>query len=136
MIVTDPEEIRRIAQAARVVAVLGAHPDPSRPAHYVPAALARAGVRILPVNPAYAGETLHGERVRARLTEIESPVDVVDVFRRSELIAGHVDEILGMQPLPVTVWLQSGIRDDASARRLAAAGIHVVQSRCLMVDAG
>jgi predicted CoA-binding protein len=135
VIVVDDASIRRIAREARVVAVLGAHPDPSRPACYVPASLRAAGVHILPVNPACVGQVLHGCPVRSSLTELACAVDIVDVFRRTELIAGHVDEILAMRPPPRVVWLQSGLRDDASALRLSEAGIDVVQDRCLMVEA-
>jgi predicted CoA-binding protein len=65
---------------------------------------------------------------------IPGPIDLVDVFRRSECVAAHVDDILAKRP--AAVWLQSGIRDDESAERLARAGIDVVQDRCLMVELG
>lgn len=125
---------RRALETARVVAVLGAHPDASRPSSYVPAYLQHQGYQILPVNPRFAGQTLFGETVRARLDELQVPVDVVDVFRRSEDVAGHLDEILAMNPLPKLVWLQLGIRDDDTAERLRARGIEVVQSRCMLAD--
>lgn len=125
---------RRILESARVVAVLGAHPDRQRPAHYVPDYLHRQGARIIPVNPGFVGTTLWGEPTRAALTEIGEPVDVVDVFRRSELLPVHLDEILAMRPLPRVVWFQSGIRDDAVARALQSAGIEVIQDRCMLAD--
>lgn len=131
---TEERDVRRVLEGARVVAVLGAHSDPGRPAHYVPAYLERQGARILPVNPMLAGQALFGAPVRASLVELGEPVDVVDVFRRSDALAGHVDEILGMTPRPRVVWFQSGIRDDAVAARLVAAGIEVVQDRCMLAD--
>lgn len=125
---------REILETARVVAVLGAHPDASRPAHYVPAYLAAQGYTVLPVNPMCVGQALFGHPVVAELTEVGAPVDVVDVFRRSELVAGHLQEILAMRPLPRWVWLQAGVRDDAVAAALGAHGIGVIQDRCMLAD--
>lgn len=135
MKIVDDRQIESIATGARVVAVLGANVDPSRPAHYVPAALHRRNVRILPVSSRFVGEELFGEPVRASLADLREPVDIVDVFRRSSDVAAHLSEILAMDPLPKVVWLQSGIRDDATADELVKNGIDVVQDRCLMVEA-
>ena len=126
------DELRALLAGARCIAVLGAHVDPEKPAHYVPDYLHRKGYRILPTNPVYAGRTLWGEPVRASLAEISEPVDIVDVFRRSAQVADHSDEMLALRP--GLVWLQSGIRNDAVARMLEDAGIPVVQDRCLMVE--
>ncbi len=127
-------DVRAVLERARVVAVLGAHDDPNRPAHYVPNYLHRMGARILPVNPGLAGQALWGEPVRASLTELGVPVDVVDVFRRPEALPAHLDEILAMNPRPALVWLQLGIRNDAFAKQLLAAGIDVIQDRCMLAD--
>lgn len=132
----DDRQIEAVAIGARVVAVLGAHPDSSRAASFVPASLHRRNVRILPVNPRFVGTELFGEPVRASLADLREPVDIVDVFRRSSDVAAHLAEILAMVPLPKVVWLQSGIRDDATADALVKHGISVVQDRCLMVEAG
>jgi uncharacterized protein len=126
--------VREALARARVIAVLGAHDQPSRPAFYVPDYLHQQGYRILPVNPALAGRTLWGEVVRATLAEIAEPVDMVDVFRRPELLSGHVADLLSMKPLPRVVWLQLGIRNDAFAREITAAGMDVVQDRCTLAD--
>jgi hypothetical protein len=126
------DDLRAFLASARRIAVLGAHPDPAKPAHYVPDYLRQRGYRILPANPVYAGQVLWGEAVRASLLEIGEPVDVVDVFRRSEQVAEHVDDILALRP--ALVWLQSGIRNDVAARTFEDAGIAVVQDRCLMVE--
>lgn len=128
------DEVRRVLERARTIAVLGAHPSEDRPAHYVPAYLRGQGYRILPVNPIYAGRELFGEPVVARLDEIRQPVDIVDVFRRSPDVLDHVEEILAMDPLPAVVWLQQGIRNDEATARLVAAGIDVVQDRCTLAD--
>lgn len=119
---------------ARVIAVLGAHSEPARPAFYVPDYLHRQGYTILPVNPTLAGATLWGEVVRASLAELESPVDLVDVFRRGPAVPGHVEDILAMSPRPRVVWLQLGIRSAAATAALVAAGIDVVQDRCTLAD--
>jgi predicted CoA-binding protein len=126
------DDLRPVLAAARRIAVLGAHPDPAKPANYVPDYLYRHGYQVLPVNPVHAGRILWGEPMRATLAEIDPPVDIVDVFRRSEQLAAHLDDVLAVGPR--LVWLQSGIRNDAFARRLEDAGIAVVQDRCLMVE--
>ena len=130
----DEARVRDILRAARTIAVLGAHTRPYKPAHYVPAYLAEQGYRILPVNPEFVGQSLFGERVRARLQELGEAVDIVDVFRRGEVLPDHVDDVLAMQPRPAVVWLQIGIRNDAVVERLRREGIEVVQDRCTLAD--
>ncbi len=129
-----PEKIADILRGARTVAVLGAHHEAQRPAFYVPDYLHAKGYRLLPVNGTLVGRALWGEAVRASLTELTEAVDVVDVFRRAESLPGHLDEILAMRPLPRVVWFQAGIRNDDVARALEAAGITVVQDRCMLAD--
>ncbi len=135
MIVTDPEAIRRIAGRARRVAVLGIKTEKQalQPAFYVPEHLASAGVEIVPV-PVYYPEvtTILGRPVVRTLSAIEGAIDIVDVFRRPEDLEAHEADLLAKKP--AVVWLQSGIRHDALAERLSAAGIDVVQDRCLMVE--
>ena len=133
-VLTAAADVRAVLERARTVAVLGAHDDPSRPAHYVPDYMHGVGSRILPVNPALVGKTLWGEPVRASLVELGVTVDVVDVFRRSEAVPAHLAELLAMNPLPAVVWLQTGIRNDIVAAALVAAGIDVVQDRCMLAD--
>lgn len=135
----DRRDIQAVLRDARTVAVLGAHPDRLRPAFYVPDYLHHQGLRILPVNPLQTGHRLWGEAVIAHLRDLSTEdvpegIDVLDVFRRSEHVAGHVPEILAMPVRPRCVWLQSGVRDDESAARLAAEGIDVVQDRCMLAD--
>lgn len=131
---TTERQIEEVLRAARVVAVLGAHTEPSRPAFYVPDYLHAQGYRVLPVNPLFAGQTLWGEPVRPRLDALGERVDIVDVFRRPDLLPGHLAEILAMSPRPRLVWLQQGIRNDDFARALQAEGIDVVQDRCTLAD--
>ncbi len=130
------DRVRAAVQSCKVVAVLGAHTEQARPAYYVPASLHRAGVRIIPVNKLLARQdaSVFGEKIRHSLTDIGEPVDILDVFRSAPSLMGHLDEILAMDPKPKVVWLQSGIVNDEFAAAIAAAGIGVVQDRCLMVD--
>lgn len=129
-------DVIRVLKDSRVVAVVGFHHDAMKPAYYVPEYLHRQGYTIIPVNPALAGrgESFFGHRAVSTLAEISTPVDVVEIFRRSDKVAGHLADILAMQPLPKVVWLQQGIRDEATARALNARGIDVIQDRCMLSD--
>jgi hypothetical protein len=131
---TTDAQIAEALRSARTIAVLGAHSEPSRAAFYVPDYLHAQGYRVLPVNPALAGTELWGEAVRASLASIEAPVDIVDVFRRPDLLPGHLADLLAMKPRPRLVWLQQGIRNDAFARAVEDAGMDVVQDRCTLAD--
>ncbi len=131
---TLQHEVRSALADARTVAILGAHIEPSKPAHYVPDYLFSQGYKVVPVNPVFAGRVLWGEPVRSTLAEIDEPIDIVDVFRLGEVVPMHVPDILAMQPLPEVVWLQLGIRNDAVAEQLIAAGIRMVQDRCTLAD--
>jgi predicted CoA-binding protein len=128
------QEIAAVLDRARVVAVLGAHHEPQRPAFYVPDYLHEQGYRILPVNAVLAGQTLWGETVRASLTDLTEPVDLVDVFRRPEALDDHLAEFLAMRPPPGVIWFQLGIGNDRVAAALVERGIDVVQDRCTLAD--
>lgn len=131
---TTDEHLHDILEATRTVAVIGASTNPDKPAHFVPRYLADHGYAVLPVNPAAAGQELFGETVTATLVELARQVDLVDVFRRPADIPPHVPDILAMRPLPKVVWFQLGIRNDEAAADLEAAGITVVQDKCLMEE--
>jgi predicted CoA-binding protein len=133
-LVDDDAGLRRILREARTVAVLGAKARPAEPAHYVPAYLAQAGYRVVPVNPTLTGTTILGEPVRPTLADLTDPVDVIEVFRRPEFLPGHASEILALPWRPSVVWFQLGIHHDGAAERLARAGIRVVQDRCMMPE--
>jgi hypothetical protein len=128
------EDIRRVLQTCSVVAILGATDKPSKAGYYVPEYLRGQGYRVIPVNPAKVGGVLFGEPVRASLLDIDEPVDMINIFRRSELLAGHLDEILEIPAPPRVVWLQYGVRDDEFAEALRARGIEVIQDRCTLAD--
>ncbi|WP_234554666.1 CoA-binding protein [Thermus caliditerrae] len=125
-------ELKAYLERARTIAVLGAHKDPLRPAHYVPKYLFEQGYRLLPVNPRFRGEELFGTKVAGSLGEILEPVDILDIFRPPEALMGHLEEVLALRP--GMVWLQSGIRHPAFEAALRQAGLLVVADRCLMVE--
>lgn len=135
LLIDDDAGLRALLAATRTVAVLGIKPEShgDQPAHYVPAYLDAARFDLIPV-PVYYPEVTHilGHAVRRSLAGIGHPVDLVLMFRRSADVAAHLDDLLAAAPR--AVWMQSGIRDDAVAARLAQAGIAVVQDRCLMVE--
>jgi predicted CoA-binding protein len=129
----DDDLIRLMLGETRAVAVVGASVKPHRPSFFVSDYLRRQGYRVLPVNPGYAGRTLHGEPVRPGLAALAPLVpDMVAIFRRSEHAGAVADEAaaLGVR----FVWMQVGIRDDAAAERVRARGGLVVMGRCLMVE--
>lgn len=104
-----------------------------QPAIEVPRYLDRAGFDLVPVPVYYPEvETILGRPVFRRLVDVPGDIDLVNVYRKPADLAGHLDDLLAKHP--AAVWLQSGIRDDAFAAALMAAGIDVVQDRCLMVD--
>lgn len=127
-------DIRAILQTSPRVAVLGVSSKPERAGSYVPAYLRGCGYGVVGVNPAMAGQVLFGAPIVASLAELPGPVDVVDVFRRSEDLAGHLPELLAMQPRPKVVWLQLGVFDAAVVEALQAAGIVVVVDRCMLAE--
>ncbi len=134
-VLTTSEAIAALLQGTRRIAVLGIKTEAQagQPAFYVPEYLHRAGLDVVPVPVYYPDVTeILGKPVYRRLADVPGPIDLVDVFRRSVDVAAHLDDILAAAPR--AVWLQSGIRDDAVAERLAEAGMQVVQDRCLMVE--
>ena len=134
-IISDAKGIEALIRDTKTIAVLGIKPEShaDQAAHYVPAHMAAAGYEIIPV-PVYYPEVTQilGKPVVRKLADIGRPVDMVNVFRRPSDIPPHVDDILAIRPK--AVWFQLGIRNDEAARRLAEAGIKVVQDRCLMVE--
>ena len=134
-IVDDDEGIRRLLNETRRIAVLGMRSElyPDRPAHFVAAYLARTGFEVIPV-PVYEPgmTTMLGQKVYRSLVEVPGKIDLVDVFRRSEHLNGHLDDIIAARP--TAVWTQMGIYDASFGERLATEGIKVVQDRCLMVE--
>lgn len=135
LIEDDEDAIRALIRSTRRVAVLGIKPEEksAEAAFYVPEYLDRAGVEVVPV-PVYFPKVTHilAKPVFRRVRDVPGPIDIVDVFRRPGDIPPHLEDLLAAKPR--AVWFQLGIRNDEVARALAAAGILVVQDRCLLVD--
>jgi predicted CoA-binding protein len=124
-------EIRDILSSVKTIAVVGWSPKPDRPSHSVAAFLARRGYRVIPVNPGQAGQQALGETVVATLVEA-GPVDMVDIFRRSEEAGAVMDEAIAVGAK--VVWTQLGVVDEAAAERARAAGLKVVMNRCPAIE--
>ncbi len=125
-----PQQIRDLIGHTKRIAVLGIKTDAQadQPSVYVPMYLQKAGFEIIPVPVYYPEATvILGEKVYRKLIDIPGDIDMVDVFRRSHDVAGHIEDVLAKRPN--SVWLQSGIRNDAAAEIFAKAGIKVVQDR-------
>lgn len=132
-ILNTDDEIRRLLDETKTIAVLGIKTESYQPAYYVPDYMMRAGFEIIPV-PVYYPEIteIFGQKVYRKLVDIPGQVDLVNVFRRAVDIPKHTADIL--EKKPKAVWFQSGIRHDEVARELAESGIKVVQDLCLMVE--
>jgi predicted CoA-binding protein len=94
--------------------------------------LQRHGYRTIPINPNAAGDTINGEKCYATLAEVPEPIDMVDIFRRSEAAGAAVDEAVAVGAK--IVWMQLGVRDEAAAARAEAAGLKVVMNRCPAIE--
>ena len=134
-LITTDDGLRELFAETRRVAVLGIKTERQayQPAFYVPQYLANAGLEVVPV-PVYYPEVTEilGQKVYRKVADVPGPIDMVNVFRRSEDIPPHVEDILAAKPK--SVWFQSGIRNDRAAEAFARAGIKVVQDLCLMVE--
>jgi predicted CoA-binding protein len=127
---TNKAEIRRILKESQTVAVVGLSPREEQDSHRVAKYLQSQGYRIIPVNP-NADEIL-GERSYPDLVSIPEPIDVVDVFRRSEAVPGIVEEAIKVGAR--TVWMQEGVIHEKAAARAREAGLRVVMDRCMMME--
>jgi uncharacterized protein len=134
-LIQGPEQLRALLKEMKRIAVLGMKTEKQggEPAFYVPDYLVTVGLDVIPVPVYYPQVTeILGRKVYRKLADIPGEIDLVNVFRRSQDIDQHVDDIIAKKPK--AVWFQLGIVNDAAAERLARAGIKVVQNRCLMVD--
>lgn len=128
------EELRGILTSVRTIAIVGVSLNPVRPSYYVARYLSLKSYRVIPVNPGHAGETLFGQTVRASLKDISEPVDMVDIFRRSDMVPPIVDEALEAFPDLKVVWMQIGVENAEAAARAEARGVTVVQNRCPKIE--
>jgi len=128
--------VERTVRHTRVAAILGVKGDDAKnvPAHTIPALMQKRGIRIVPVNPTITSAL--GVPSLKSVADLRERVDVLVVFRRSEAISAHADEILAMSPdtRPPVVWMQTGIVNEEAARKLRGAGVEVVMDRCFGVE--
>lgn len=127
--------LARVLEEAKVIAIVGASTNPVRASYFVASYMQARGRRIIPVNPSQAGQELLGEIVVADLKDITEPVDMVDIFRRSD----HVPEIVEaslehLMPNLKSIWMQFGVVHKTAAQRAEAAGLDVVMDRCPKVE--
>ena len=126
--------LRDILKRTKTIAMVGVSPNPVRPSHYVGRYLSLKGFTVIPVNPGHAGKVLFGREVMAGLGDIDAPVDMIDIFRRSEAVPAIVDEALGLFPTLRTVWMQIGVEHAEAAEQAEARGVDVVQNRCPKIE--
>lgn len=128
------QQVRDILTSVRVVALVGASPNPERPSYRVMNFLLAHGYKVIPVNPGQAGKTLLGQTVYRSLGDIDEAVDMVDVFRAPEALPGVVAEALEMKQKPRVIWGQLGVRNDVAAATAEAAGVTVIMDRCPAIE--
>ena len=126
--------LKDILNRTKVVAVVGVSTNPVRPSYYVARYLGLKGYTVIPVNPVYAGGQLFGQMIRADLSEIDEPIDMVDIFRRSEHVPAIVDEALEHLPNLKTIWMQIGVEHAEATAKAEAIGLDVVQNRCPKIE--
>ena len=126
--------LARILKSVNTIAMVGASTNWNRPSYFVMKYLQGKGYRVIPVNPGAAGQELLGETVRASLSDITEPVDMVQVFRKPEAVPPIADEAIAIGAK--VLWLQLGVRHDAAAAKAEAAGLTVIQDRCPKIEFG
>ena len=126
--------LKSILTRTRVIAMVGVSMNPVRPSNYVARYLGLKGYRVIPVNPGHAGETLFGQTVQASLSEIDAAVDMVDIFRRSDVVPPIVEEALAAFPGLRTIWMQIGVEHPQAAAMAEARGLDVIQNRCPKIE--
>ncbi|CAM3955143.1 CoA-binding protein [Paenibacillus alkaliterrae] len=124
------EQIRDILQNSTTVAVVGLSDNPERVSYMVSEAMQAKGYTIIPVNP--NAETILGQKSYASLKDIPEPIDIVNVFRRSEHTPPVAEEAVAIGAK--TLWLQLGIANEEAAAVAAEGGLHVIMDRCIKVE--
>ncbi len=132
----DNSRIASILNSVRTVAIVGASANEVRPSFFVMKYMLAKGFDVYPINPGHAGNEILGRMTYARLADVPTAIDMVDIFRASEAAGGIVDEALALVPLPKVIWMQLGVRNDEAAARAEAAGVQVVMNRCPKIEYG
>ena len=132
MPLTTDAEIDELLKGARTIAIVGASDRPDRASYGVMKAVQDRGYRTIPVNPRITGEHVHGEYIWRELGQIGEPIDIVDIFRKSEDVGPVVDEAIAVGAK--AIWMQLGIRNAEAAAKAEAAGLKVVEDKCLKIE--
>lgn len=130
----DDALLKDVLKRTKRVAVVGVSMNPVRPSYFVARYLHLKGFQVVPVNPAYAGQSLFGAEVVGDLFDITVPVDMVDIFRRSEAVPEIVDAALACFDSLDTIWMQIGVEHAAAATKAQARGVTVIQNRCPKIE--
>ncbi|WP_281951039.1 CoA-binding protein [Nitrosophilus kaiyonis] len=125
------DEIKEIFKEVKTIAVIGLSPNPSKDSHKVAAYLQKVGYKIIPVYP--KEETILGEKVYRKLSDIPEKIDMIDIFRKPAAVLPIVEEAIKRKDVKV-IWMQAGIVNNEAAQKAKDAGLKVVQNRCTMVD--
>ena len=130
--------LRGILRDVRTIAMVGASPKWVRPSYFAMKYLQEKGYRVIPVNPAAAGETILGETCYASLAEVPGPIDLVDIFRNSAAAGPITEEAIGLaaEKKIKVIWMQLGVRNDEAAAKAEAAGLTVIMNRCPKIEWG
>ena len=128
----DIATLRRILRTSRTIAIVGLSAEWHRPSFFAAKYLQEHGYRVVPVNPRY--DKILGERCHPTLTTIEIPVDIVDVFRRTEDVMPIAEEAIAIGAK--CLWQQIGVKNEAAAALAASAGLEVVMNRCVKIEHG
>ena len=126
--------IRAILKRVKTIAMVGASTNWNRPSYFAMKYLQAKGYRVIPVNPKVTGSILLGETVVSNLKDIADPVDMVQVFRRSEAVPQIAEEAIEIGAK--VLWMQLGVRNDAAAARAEQAGLRVIMNRCPKIEYG
>lgn len=129
------DDVTRILEETRTIAVVGASQNPSRAVYGVMGFLIGRGYEVYPINPGLAGQELQGRKVYASLADVPAEIDMVDVFRNSDAAGDTIDEALALPVRPKTIWLQLGVINEAGFARAEAKGVKVVMDRCPAIEA-
>ena len=129
-LITDPERIRKIIEETKTVAIVGMSNKPDRESFIVARYLQNHGFRIIPVRPEKM--EILGEQTVSDAADITEKVDVLDVFRNSAQVMGHVEEAIKLKPK--VFWMQLGVENHAAAEKLVEAGINVIMNKCIKIE--
>lgn len=129
-------QIESILKSVKSVALIGFSSNQARPSYFVTKYLIERGYTLYPINPGLVGQEFFGAKVYGALSDIEAPIDMVEIFRNSEAAGPLTDEALALTPLPKVIWMQLGVRNDNAAQRAEEKGVTVIMNRCPKIEYG